>query len=929
MLTKKANITVNKNRLNEKFPNENLFKSDNKYHLNKDLQFDSQIENQNFSHDIFRRKQDLLKFALLFFLLKFCISFSFRSYSMFFLTLMQIICLIIIFLFTSNLNSIMNSSNYCEIEKSLKHLRILYEVHSIIYIYQSFNYKIEINESTSLTYDIAFNHFFFTSISNFLTNTTFYHGFLLHVLKGLLLLSFTSHSDMHFFSRGFRNLFSYDFIVIILLILAMIGMESLFNRNFAELWGLYDSFKRSFYIFKRCLYDDFPNPIFILSRKQYEIVLYKNKAADSLHEKITVSKMNLKNSTNNNGNNNPSNFSNVNQNGTSTNTTSAGLNKKTMAQIASGNSSFNKKNALANRKSATNNHNKNFTFSNIFEKEFEQLFITNIDKCVSNKKKFFYFPFPPYDKPLASLRFKESIRNITFFEGDMESFEWYKIIVCPCTFKSQEAILLQMLREDGFYKEEFLTNFFTNINNEFNVLIEDVDKICDNIVEADYFFDRREKLQIISKVNTNNPNNKEGFSKNLGERLNESYKEKNDLLRSNRLKTLNLVNDNNKAKITKDLLIDLHNVQYPYLDYSVWFFFKSNSNTLYDSFLSMKIYNHLNSKKFLRPNYKITNLSNLIKYFDDMFFTASQNNNITIISNIHGNILNFNSLNNTNCNNITPNGEDEYIIVYEYLRVVIFNIYLFNLNNTTDHSKFREFDINYFIEKIPKCKNTEYDICLRIETSIEEDNPIINFNDLNLILQKYNPIGNPKNENDFAVNVDPRILIIYLITKVYYQTEFNCKREDNLSKLSVSILMQTKDFQKKSQENLKLNLTSSSNITNCSSVSTSNPNIRINNITNGILNPNFFNYKNIKEKYFEEPKFYISEPYYVKLLKNTYGCEIDYKPNYKIIHNKYEASYSDEIINEIISSVASEDEEELFEISDLENNPDFQLSKIF
>jgi len=315
MLNKKANTAVNKSRLNEKFPNENLFKSDNKYHVNQNMQFDSPNENQNFNIDIFRRKMELIKCSIIILFLNFCIYFSIKSFSLFMLTVIQLILFGIISYITIILEKIVNTSNFSEIDKYLKHLRIFYEIQNIIYLYQRFDYKIQIKESTKLTIDMIIYYFSYSNFYNFLTNTNIKISFFWLLFRGYILLCFTNNSDFNFFLGSFTNLFSFNSILVICMIISSLSIEALKNRNFVELWGLYDSFKRSFHIFKRCLYDDFPNPIFIISRKQYEVILYKNRAADKLHEKISSSKNKLKNNVNNNNNNYNGNIvSNINSN---------------------------------------------------------------------------------------------------------------------------------------------------------------------------------------------------------------------------------------------------------------------------------------------------------------------------------------------------------------------------------------------------------------------------------------------------------------------------------------------------------------------------------------------------------------------------------------------------------------------------------------
>ncbi len=355
MLNKKTNSTINKNKLNEKFPNENLFKSDKKYHINKDLQFDSPIENQNCSFDIFKRKLPLIKFSIVVMILNYSIYFSIKNFSLFFLSLIQILIFPILLYIVKNLEAIENPSFYTEFEKNLQHIRIVFELLSTLNVYMEFVHKIEMNESTALTQDCAFLNFIQSNFFNFLTNRNSSQAILWLMLKGIALLTFTSRSELSLLSRGFTNLFSSDCMILLFYIVCSILVEWLKKRNLVELWGLYDSFKRSFHIFKRCLYDDFPYPIFIISRKQYDQILYKNKAADKLHEKICASKTQLKNGTGNtniiSGSNNNNQNPSVNNNESTSNTAAIGLNKRTFRSLNSGNAGgLSKKSALATRK---------------------------------------------------------------------------------------------------------------------------------------------------------------------------------------------------------------------------------------------------------------------------------------------------------------------------------------------------------------------------------------------------------------------------------------------------------------------------------------------------------------------------------------------------------------------------------------------------
>ena len=64
---------------------------------------------------------------------------------------------------------------------------------------------------------------------------------------------------------------------------------------------------------------------------------------------------------------------------------------------------------------------------------------------------------------------------------------------------------------------------------------------------------------------------------------------------------------------------------------------------------------------------------------------------------------------------------------------------------------------------------------------------------------------------------------------------------------------------------------------------------------------------NLIPKDLEEPKFHLSEAYYIKLLSKTYNCQIEYKSKHK--PNIKLNTSSDDVIDELVSNL-SEDEKE-------------------
>lgn len=86
----------------------------------------------------------------------------------------------------------------------------------------------------------------------------------------------------YFFTRFFYNLISLDGFKIIFAYFIVVSIQFFVTKATRELWALFDSFKRSYYNLKT-IYDEFPYPVFIVSKKQYSI-LYKNQEVDKLYE---------------------------------------------------------------------------------------------------------------------------------------------------------------------------------------------------------------------------------------------------------------------------------------------------------------------------------------------------------------------------------------------------------------------------------------------------------------------------------------------------------------------------------------------------------------------------------------------------------------------------------------------------------------------
>ena len=230
-------------------------------------------------------------------------------------------------------------------------------------------------------------------------------------------------------------------------------------------------------------------------------------------------------------------------------------------------------------------------------------------------------------------------------------------------------------------------------------------------------------------------------------------------------------------------------------------------------------------------NYKVVNLKTLVKYFDENFYIFSRMKNINIKSNIY-------------TNDIGISIEDEIILHYEYLRVVLFNLYIFFLNNSMNKEIEKDLFINITLEKYTEEKNEkefqDYDLAIKISVSIKDKHFKFDFCDLNNIFSKYNFLNNLKNEINLIKLLDCGIVTTFFIPKVIYKTEFNLIKKENNNYLNLTILAMSKD----------------------------------------LYNKNYFN-KEILVKKFIEPKEEISEDYFVKILANNYNfsCKPKKKQN--------------------------------------------------
>jgi len=687
---------------------------------------------------------------------------------------------------------------------------------------------------------------------------------------------------------------------------------------FIQLWALYDSFKRSFFCLKKNLFEDIPNPIFIISYKQnLSNIFYKNTAAGKLFEKLLYLK---------------SDFHDLNSKIKKDDKTSLYSHQNS---IFSNTDNHKKKSLNMPVKKRTIMHNEQYiqnpnmkvshtffnrekaiyddvTISNLFnEKQQEDYFFHEIKTCLYKKKKYFNFPLKPYNKEIVDLKFHENSEKRILFEGDLECYDWYKIVVSPCSWKSQEAVFLQFFKDIDFKKEDFVSNFLGKTLYECNIVVENIDECCKKITETDYLLEKFEKSNRVLK-NVNNTSGPLARSRNrcyitppgISDIKKNKFKSSKHIIYNN--------NSNNFEKIIDNNLYLNNDYAHQIRDHSIWFFFKMNVNLIYDYFLSMNVFEEIINQKFKKFDCNVNNLKNLIKSFEDNFYIISRIKNWRINSNFEDkNAINTKSLSKKNI------WENIYL-VHSYTRVVIFNLYLFSLNSSFDDSSEKDINIlfsfekncNFSEEKLLNLINNlnsnkiqslqqpfETDSFLSISLEMDDPKPKYNFKLLNEILNNKNLLTNLSSKLELLKTIDFGLLNLVLICKLIFNTDTNFFREKR--KIIDSIFTSYKNDQiynlekteskKKEEDIYSQKIKIMIPIMNKEFLAKYNLNI---------------SQENLLKIKIKQPKRLINETYYLKILEKTYKMHVE--PILEKLHEKKLNESNENLINNIETGLTNE-----------------------
>lgn len=646
----------------ENLPNDNIFKNDMRYKILKDISFEMVIDEESAVKDLTERHNYLATQAIPIFMLIYITDISMKTYFELFLSLVSL-SLIALYIFLI-------------LDKKTEKKLIISDI-TRNYFYKCILEIILSNKIILSTPsdDLLLNDLIYYLLPSFFYSLSFeiniIHSIMFNFFKvNLVLVKYGNNSsDVSLTVRIITSIFSTNFFLAYFMIFWAAFVEYFIKKAIRELWALYDSFKRSYFTIKKCLMDDHPIPSIIVTNKRPNfLILYKNKQAEELFSKSPV------------------------------------LKSKEISD-----SYFKKsQNFKKEIRASPSNTSSIVNLEDIFTNEMESSFSAEIEKCISNRKRYFDFPLKIIEKsPKWVVKQVEGKR--TFFKGDLSKYEWFRVVVSPCNWKNQEAIFIQLIKNEEFQANEFITGYISNINDQMNLLVGNSELVCNKVVEYEYEKSKEKcsndqkylKNSIDCIIMKSSPRMHEGSQKKTPESQLQS-------INSNKMKAPSLkkvLNVNQTMSIKNNIIFP-----FPKFDHSLWLFFKYNTNFVYDMNLTVQLYYAFINKKIFPPTEKIK-IKEFLNYLIDYFYLISQVKNFKFV--------------------IKNLSNDEIIISYVYFRAILFNILLFILNNSNSNEE-KIVEINIKNEKNFESKQDMFNFHFEIKYY---DNKIkINYDTLRKIL---------------------------------------------------------------------------------------------------------------------------------------------------------------------------------------------------
>jgi hypothetical protein len=211
--------------------------------------------------------------------------------------------------------------------------------------------------------------------------------------------------------------------------------------------------------------------------------------------------------------------------------------------------------------------------------------------------------------------------------------------------------------------------YFSKVNEQMNILVDNAEIVCNKIVE--YEFEKSKDKSLSDQKYYKNPSFNGAPLKSSPKFFDGPPRKTPEILMQN-----NNSNNNISLKTTSTSLKKIPNINqganvevnivFPNYDHSLMLFLKYNTNFLYDINLTGQLYYSLINKKIL-PSTERIKLKEFLNYFVDYFYLISKVNNFKLV-----------------LKNLC---DEEIIVSYFYFRTIIFNVFLFIINNSNSNDE--------------------------------------------------------------------------------------------------------------------------------------------------------------------------------------------------------------------------------------------------
>lgn len=157
---------------------------------------------------------------------------------------------------------------------------------------KSYLQSVNIEASAEVNLALIIRNIYFSLLMSTIINTVFRVdlafslGFISLEVLGFHLTSVDSNNSSFILFRLILNIFSFNFVKILVAVVLITFTQYYLIKASTELWALYKSFKVS-YNYVKIKFEEHSSPIFIISKKSGGSILYKNKQANKFISKIS------------------------------------------------------------------------------------------------------------------------------------------------------------------------------------------------------------------------------------------------------------------------------------------------------------------------------------------------------------------------------------------------------------------------------------------------------------------------------------------------------------------------------------------------------------------------------------------------------------------------------------------------------------------